>query len=183
MADAGELLRDAQYAFQNITHGDSPDNRKNTARTKSLARKIIRSFPTTMEAMQAQQLLERLDPGLVTQSSLKESRHPFDPLNQHERPHQTADSRVSRKKSTRPADRDWKKLLLELTQIRSFERNLLLVGVFLLVTLLPFGALVIAAMIVFLAGPFEKYHPQGTQQILDSAYVQLDAWLAKRRRK
>lgn len=180
MADAGELLRDAQYAFYNITHGESPDNRKNKARAKSLARKIIRKFPTSAEADQAHQILEKMDPNTSTQSMLRLSEHPFDPLDQHDRPHQTDDGRTPARESADPVNRDWKKLLLELTHIRSFERNVLLVAAFLLVTLLPFGALIIAAMLIFLLGPFDKYHPEGTQETLDRLYVQLDSWVSKR---
>lgn len=180
MADAGELLRSAQYAFHNITHGESPDNRKNKAHAKSLAQRIIRKFPTSIEAGQAHEILEKLDPATAARSMLRPSEHPFNPIDQHDRPHQPDDRRAPARESADPVHRDWKKLLLELTQIRPFERNLLLVAAFLLVTLLPFGALIIAAMLIFLLGPFDKYHPEGTQETLDRLYVQLDSWVGKR---
>jgi hypothetical protein len=186
MADAGELLREAQYAFHNVSHGNSPDNRRNTAHAKSLARKIIRKFPTSMEAGQAQQILERLDPDSATLSIQRGPEHQFKQIDRHEQieqHHRLADSSPSIGGRKRPVNRDWKKLLQALTHLKSFERNLLLVGAFFLVTLMPFAALTIAATIIFLAGPFEKYHPQGTQDVLDKFYAQTDAWIAKRRTK
>ncbi|MGI9273013.1 MAG: hypothetical protein ACR2QT_14640 [Woeseiaceae bacterium] len=183
MADAGELLRNAQYAFQNITHGDSRDNRRHTAQAKSLARKIIRRFPASSEAGEAQLILERLDPSLATHSVQTDIKHPFDPADQHDSVHQISIRQAGEQERAEPVDRDWKNLLLKLIKIRRFERYVLLVGAFFLVTLLPFAAVVIVAMIVFFAGPFEKYHPQGTQQALDNAYVQLDAWLSERQTK
>ena len=84
MADAGELMRDAQYAFHNITHGESRGNRKNTSRAKTLARKIIRKFPNSVEAGQAQQLLDRLEPDSVTYATQKAPEHRFDQKDRHE---------------------------------------------------------------------------------------------------
>ena len=182
MADAGELLREAQYTFHNVSHGESPDNRRNTARAKSLAHKIIRKFPTSAEADQARQILDRLDPDSATPSRQREPEHPFDQrdhhdqVDQHHRPIDI-DVRDKRRTSTK---HDWKKLLLRLSQMHSTIRNLILVGMFMLFILVPFAAFVIVAVVIFLAGPFEKHHPQGTQEALDKLYLELDTWSRKR---
>lgn len=57
---AEELLREAQYAFQCISFGDTRDNRKNASRATRYAKKIIRKYPTSSEARQANDLLIRL---------------------------------------------------------------------------------------------------------------------------
>ena len=61
MAGADELLRDAQYAVQCISHGDTRENRAYSARAKSLAKKIISRYPASMEASQARAILDRLN--------------------------------------------------------------------------------------------------------------------------
>jgi len=60
MASAEQLLQEAQYAFASISFGESLNNTRNALRAKSLCRKIIRRFPTTMEAQEARAILQRL---------------------------------------------------------------------------------------------------------------------------
>lgn len=60
MATADELIREAHYAFRNISHG-STDARKYRARAKKYAKQIIRKYPTSMEASQARTILRQLD--------------------------------------------------------------------------------------------------------------------------
>jgi hypothetical protein len=59
LADADELLRDAQYAFQNVSHA-SMDSKKFASRAGSLARRIIRKYPASPEAAAARSILEGL---------------------------------------------------------------------------------------------------------------------------
>ena len=59
MASADELLREAQFAFQSIGAG-STDERKNTARAKRIARRIVRAYPAGIEAAQAREILRML---------------------------------------------------------------------------------------------------------------------------
>lgn len=65
MANADELLRDAQYAFQSISFGNTRENRAFRARAKSAARKIIRKFPDSFEVGQAQVILNKLEGRVV----------------------------------------------------------------------------------------------------------------------
>lgn len=60
VANVEHLLHEAQYAFQSISFGESRDNRRNASRAKSLCKKIIRKFPTSMEASEAHAILRRL---------------------------------------------------------------------------------------------------------------------------
>lgn len=59
MPDANELLREAQYAFQNVSHG-STDSKKHAAEAKSLARRILRKYPDSREVAAARSILEQL---------------------------------------------------------------------------------------------------------------------------
>ena len=59
MADAEKLLRDAYYAFQSITPG-SADERRSYARAERLARRILRKYPASSEAEQANSILRQL---------------------------------------------------------------------------------------------------------------------------
>lgn len=60
MANAEQLLHQAQYAFQSISFGESRDNTRNRSKAKSLCMKIIRKYPATMEAGEAHAILRRL---------------------------------------------------------------------------------------------------------------------------
>lgn len=59
MARAEKLLQEAQYAFQNIGHGSS-DEQKHAANAKRLAQQIVRKYPVSMEATLARSMLEHL---------------------------------------------------------------------------------------------------------------------------
>jgi cation transport ATPase len=60
VASAEKLLREAQFAFQSISFGESRANDRNTSRASSLCRKIIRKYPGSMEAGEAHAILRRL---------------------------------------------------------------------------------------------------------------------------
>ena len=75
MATAEQMLNEAQYAFANITFGESFSNARHAARAKSLARKIIRKFPATMEASEARAILRRLGEEAYTSEMPIRHRH------------------------------------------------------------------------------------------------------------
>jgi Flp pilus assembly protein TadB len=60
LASAEKLLREAQFAFQSISPG-ATDERKNTARAKRLAGRIVKKYPNSSEASQAYSILRQLD--------------------------------------------------------------------------------------------------------------------------
>lgn len=59
MSDAAELLREAQFAFHNIGIG-STSERRYRMQAKHFAKRILRSYPATMEAREAREILRRL---------------------------------------------------------------------------------------------------------------------------
>ena len=75
MATAEQLLNEAQYAFANISFGESLANTRHAARAKSLSRKIIRKFPATMEAQEARAILRRLGEEAYTSEMPIRHRH------------------------------------------------------------------------------------------------------------
>ena len=85
MASAEQLLNEAQYAFQSISSGESPDNRRNASRAKSLCKKIIRKFATTSEAAEAHAILRRLGEEVYSSNLSIEHRH-TDPVTHHTAP-------------------------------------------------------------------------------------------------
>jgi len=84
MANAEKLLHEAQYAFQSITFGESRENTRNRSRAKSLCMKIIRGYPTSMEAVEAHAILRRL--GEEAYSSKMAVRHKHIKQSTHHRP-------------------------------------------------------------------------------------------------
>ena len=60
MASADELIREAQYAFGNISFG-STDEKKFRARAAKYAKQIIRKYPVSIEASQARDILNQLN--------------------------------------------------------------------------------------------------------------------------
>ena len=75
MATAEELLREAQYAFQCISFGESRGNARNRRRASSISRKIMRRFPGTMEAGEAHAILRRLGEESYTSNLAAQHRH------------------------------------------------------------------------------------------------------------
>ena len=75
MASAEKLLHEAQYAFQSISFGESRENKRNRSRATSLSRKIIRKYPASMEAGEAQALLRRLGEEAYSSNLAKRHRH------------------------------------------------------------------------------------------------------------
>ena len=63
MATAGELIREAQFAVQNVSPG-SADEKKYIARAQKYAKRVLRKYPRSIEAVQAREMLGHL--GVVT---------------------------------------------------------------------------------------------------------------------
>jgi hypothetical protein len=94
VSDASELLRDAQYALQNVGHA-STDSKKFAAKAKSLARKILRNHPGTREAAGARLILEQLgerlpEPALEFRHMHKTAPEQHQPLTHVETRHEEA---------------------------------------------------------------------------------------------
>ena len=101
MANAEKLLHEAQYAFQCISFGESRENTRNRSRAKSLCTKIIRGYPTSMEAGEAHAILRRL--GEEAYSSKMRSRHVhIEQSRHHSTPASMPEPRLPRTQTSRP---------------------------------------------------------------------------------
>ena len=142
MADAGELIREAQHALQNVSPG-SRDERKYAARAKKYARRVIRKYPTSVEAVQAREILGHLGiiqvPAKVRISPHKD--HTPEPPHQHDlRTRKTAAARPNATKDVTKAD-SWQQLwqtFLELSYSKKKVLAFAAVFVFLVFSYMPF---------------------------------------------
>ena len=75
MASAEKLLHEAQFAFQSISFGETPENKRNASRAKSLSLKIIRKHPNSMEASEAHAILRRLGEEAYSSKMSKQHQH------------------------------------------------------------------------------------------------------------
>ena len=181
MASAENLLHEAQYAFQGISFGDSRENRKNSARAKSLAMKIIRKYPASSEASGAHAILRRL--GEEAYSERFENSHNHQP--QSEAPHthslikqpDIASAQPQRQHQQPMEQLDWQRLIVRLLKLpKGVWVAVMFGGIFLLGILGPFLFLPLLALIIF-AGPFRHFIPVKSRQDMDKAIRRINAWL------
>jgi hypothetical protein len=66
MMSADELIREAHYAFRNIGHSSTSEN-KYRARARKYAKQVIRKYPVSIEASQARRILDQLNVRVDTQ--------------------------------------------------------------------------------------------------------------------
>lgn len=160
MAIAEQLLHEAQFAFHNISFGESRANRRNAAKARSLSMKILRKFPGTMEAREAHALLMRL--GDVAFTSALSLRHRHITQEEHHRmpaatisPSARNDMRV--RAATGTVDTlDWSGLLAVIFAMPKVLLAVLVVGGFFLFGI--FGPLLLLPLLAFvlLTGPFRQ---------------------------
>ena len=157
MATAEQMLNEAQYAFANITFGESFTNARHAARAKSLARKIIRKFPATMEASEARAILRRLGEEAYTSEMPIRHRH----LSQSEHHSSWKPPAVSRtphvgQQAGRADTLDWGGLVGLLLGLPKAILFAVIAAGFVLVSL--FGWLIVVPLValVFFTGPLRS---------------------------
>ena len=160
MASAEELIREAQYAFRNISHG-STDDKKYRARARKYAKRVIRKYPTSMEASQARSILGRLNVGTLVQPQPAVA-SPTSAAADFERSH-AADSGHTKNLSRTPAAldtalqksgiaEDWRDLVRRLMNLPPGTKKTIGIVVFLaIVFTFPFGIFVLFGLIIFYA--------------------------------
>ena len=144
MAGAGELIREAQHALQNVSPGSS-DEKKYAARAKKYAKRVIRKYPTSVEAIQAHQILAHMGviqaPARVRISPHKD--HTPEPSHQHDlRTREIAAARPSTTKRVAEDD-SWQQIwqsFLELSYSKKKVLAFAAVFVFLIISFMPFLA-------------------------------------------
>ena len=187
MANAEKLLHEAQFAFQSISFGETPDNRRNAARATSLCKKIIRKYPASMEASEAHAVLRRL--GEEAYSSKMSSRHRHvSQATHHQAPLRT---RTPMRTPTPEQQRtfivhdeiealDWAALLKLIFTIPKIVLGVIIFAGFFLFTLFgPFLFVPLIAFVLF-TGPFRQMLKQDQRNNLNTLVQRINAFVAER---
>jgi hypothetical protein len=183
MASAEQLLNEAQYAFQSISSGQSPDNKRNASRASSLCKKIIRKFPTSSYAAEAHAILRRLGEEAYSSNLSVEHRHTT------QAKHHTALTPMPKSKPlVRPTRHDeivpfdWAGLL---AVILVTSKTVLAVIAFFVVFLFGiFGPFMFLAFIalIFLTGPFRQTMKPRQREVMNEFVVRANAYIEERRK-
>lgn len=183
MASAEQLLNEAQYAFANISFGESFANTRNAARAKSLCRKIIRKFPATTEASEAHAILRRL--GEEAYTSEMPIRHRHVPQSEH---HETwkplAVPRTARsgRRAAQGDTLNWGGLVGLLLGLPKSILVAVIVAGFVLFPIFGWLLLVPLFALVPFTGTFRKLLNPGERDQLDDAVARINAFIDERRR-
>jgi hypothetical protein len=180
MASAEHLLHEAQYAFQCISFGESRENKRNTARAKSLCNKIIQKFPATKEAAEAHAILRRL--GEEAYSSEMSLRHRHLPETAHHRAPSSV--KVPQRLSAgngNVATLDWSGLIARVLMIpKAVLAMIAFAGFFLFGILGPFLFVPLLAL-VLLTRPFRQMLKPEQRKEIEALIVRANAFIAEQR--
>ena len=182
MATAEQMLNEAHYAFANITFGESFANARNAARAKSLSRKIIRRFPTTMEAQEAHAILRRL--GEEAYTSKMPVRHLHKTGAEHHRVSAatTVDPGAAAGRQARQGDTlDWSGIIGLILGLPKAILIAVIAAGFVLFSL--FGWLIavpLVALILF-TGPFRSLLQPAQRNQLDDLVANINSFIDERR--
>ena len=156
MASADELIREAQYAFRNISHG-STDEKKYRAMAEKYAKRVIRKYPASMEATQARSILSRLDVQTVAQPQPVVSP---DAAAEFEKSHSSGSGHTRNLSSTPAASdsrfgqssdaEDWRGLIRRFLVLPHNKKKMLGIIIFVAIVF-PGGIFVVSGLIIFYA--------------------------------
>jgi len=182
MASAEQLLNEAQYAFANISFGESLANARYAARAKSMCRRIIRSFPTTTEAQEAQAILRRLGEESYTaempirHGNPRESTH-----NDVRQPRSVARSSGVAQPSARGDTLDWTGLISLLFGLPKALLFAFIAAGFVLFSVFGWFVVVPLVALVLFSGPFRSLLQPAQRNQLDDVVARLNAFIDERR--
>lgn len=178
MATAEHLLHEAQYAYSNISYGESRDNTRNAARARSLSKKIIRKFPTSKEASEAHAILRRL--GDEAYSSAIKARHIHTSQASHHQPPPS----ISQPQAVIPVRGDvetlnWGRLFAWLFGLPKAALFIIAIaGFFLLMVFGPFLVFLLFGF-VLLTGPFRQMLKPKQRREMNAFVVRANEIIAK----
>ena len=186
MASAEKLLHEAQYAFQSISFGESRANARNAARAKSLCMKIIRQYPTTMEAGEAHAILRRLGEEAYVSRIKQVHRHKSQAAHHSQSqavttPSASNDLRIAPDTGAGGETLDWAGLI---TMILALPKALLAAIVFAGILLFgifgPFLFLPLILLVLF-TGPFRQTMKKNQREQLDAFIARINEHVAGQR--
>jgi hypothetical protein len=185
MANAEKLLHQAQYAFQSISFGETPENKRNASRAMSLCKKIISKYPESMEASEAHAVLRRL--GEEAYSSKMASRHRHVPQSTHH-----AKPTFTPRPTPRPGQQrtfiddgetetlDWSALIKSIFAIPKAVLALIaFAGLFLFGLFGPFLFLPLIGLVLF-TGPFRQKLSPDQRNNLNTLVQRINAFVVER---
>ena len=158
MASADELIREAQYAFRNISHG-STDEKKYRAKATKYANQVIRKYPTSIEASQARSILNQMNIPVV---ALSIPPVPTNAAADFEKSHSQSSGHTTSLSRT-PASleaalqqsgvaEDWRDLIRRLMNLPPGKKKTIGIVVLLAVVFsFPFGIFIFAGLVIFYA--------------------------------
>ena len=179
MANAEQLLNEAQYAFQSISFGESRGNRRSASRARSLCKKIIRKFPASSEAVEAHAILRRLGDEAYPSKLSIAHRHTA-PATHHTAPTPTPLERPTR--DVAAVSFDWAGLWFVISKVPKTTLGVIaFVGVILLGL---FGAFLFLPLIAFvlLTGPFRQLLKPQQRQEMNAFVTRANAYIEARRK-
>lgn len=182
MATAEQLLNEAQYAFANISFGESLANTRSAARAKSLCRKIIRRFPATMEASEARAILRRL--GEEAYTSEMPIRHRHVPQSQHHETPQPLAVRRTARAGQRPGRGDaldWAGLVGLLLSLPKAVLFAVIAAGFVLFSLFGWFIVVPLVALVLFTGPFRSLLQPTQRDQVNELVARVNALIDERR--
>lgn len=180
MSSAEHLLNEAQFAFANVSFGQSLANTRHRARARSLCRKIIRKYPASMEAAEARALLRRLGDESYTSQMPVQHRH-MTRASHHVRNDAASPRPVTNTAGTNPAF-DWSGLLSVILMTPKVALGVMAAVIFVLLSLFgPFLAFALV-LLVILTGPFRSLLGPAQREQVNDFIVRANAFIDERRR-
>lgn len=183
MASAEQLLNEAQYAFANISFGESLANMRHAARARSLSRKIIRKFPATMEASEAHAILRRLGEEAYTSRMRIRHRH-VSRSQHHDAPQPLPELRVPKagRQAAQGDTLDWAGLL---GLLFGLPKTILFVAVaagFVLFSIFGWLLMLPLLALVLFTGPFRSLLQPAQRNQLNDFIARVNALIDERRK-
>jgi hypothetical protein len=152
VAGADEIIREAQYAFRNISPA-SADERKNRARAKKYAQRVIRKYPTSIEASQARAILDALDVSYKVQKSGAEPGPPQEAITFLKNHSRTAGHGANSTHTRAPQEfgtSEWRTLMQRFSKLPNHKKKYVAIGLF-VVLVFPGGIFLMGGLAVLYA--------------------------------
>ena len=182
MATAEQLLHEARYAVNSISFGQSRQNRRMASKARSLCRRIIRRYPTSVQAGEARIILDRLgetalSPGLSTRP--QQIRSKVQQKNAAPAPAPPAALRGQGEDEAL----NWSALLGLIFKLPKAVLAAIAFAGFILITF--FGPLLLVPLValVFLTGPFRHRLKPDQQKAINALIARANEYLEKQARQ
>ena len=179
MANAEKLLHEAQYAFNSITFGESLGNKRNTARAISLCKKIIRSYPGTMEAEESHAILRRLGEEAYHSRMPSQHRHKTQ-AEHHDAVLTTTVPTLGGTKSRESLD--WSGLISLVMTLPKAILGVLLLGGFFLFGIFGYFLFLPLLAFIFFTPPFRGLMGPDQRSQIEEFIVRANAYIDERRK-